>query len=318
MSAVVWAAPYLPPSPPVAVNPFPGLTLTWTGANGDEFNLANQGCGIVLVGDSVEGMHLPEFEDYVQEFAGLDGQDYDGGVAKPRHVEWTMLIFCDASSDGWLANEKRWWASFKPRGSYGTWAVADQNGGTRRLKCRLTSDGGYAHQNDPARFGWAAYPITLIADDPWWYGEPIVGSWTPPEPKMLFGGGTLGVDPMRFPPLYHSSANTFSSATITNPGDEPTWAKWTVSGPIDSATFTVDGGSIGLPAVAAGETLVVNTDPADPTAFLDDVDVSGLVEPWDPRPFPPGETVPVTLDVDYDEGASVQVEAPTKYWRAFA
>lgn len=319
MSVVVFAAPYVPPLPPV--NPFPGMSMLWTGSSGDAWDLNDPGSGVMLVGDSVEGMHLPEFADYVQEFAGLDGQDYDGGVAKARNVEWTVFVWSDNDSVEWVERERAWWSSFKPRGSRGTWSVALPTGERRTLRCRLTSDGGYAHINDPSRFGWAAYPITLIADDPWWYGEPITDSWGAPDTRLFFGGGDPDTDtgtPAEVgPPFFVSTSASFEEATATNVGDEPTWPKWTIKGPVTAATITVDGGSIGVPAVAAGHTLVINTDPADPTAFDGSTDKSGLIDPWDPRPIPPGETVPITIGIEYTAGASVSLFAPTRYWRAF-
>lgn len=319
MSAVVWTAPYVPPAPPVVgrvESPFRKLTMSWQGGDGRLWPLNDYRTGVFLQ-PGVEGMHLPEFEDYVQGFAGLDGQEYDGGVAKPRNVGWTLFVYSDESSQGWLEMEAAWWQSFKPRGSYGTWTVQAPDGTSRSLSCRLTSDGGFAHEKDPAMRGWAAYPVTMMADDPWWYGEPLRKTWAAALPRMMFGGGELGVDPMQFPPLYFSLANTFTSAKFTNPGDEPTWPTWRIVGPVSSLSITVDGGTITVPPVAAGHTLVVNTDPSDPSAYDGATEVSGLVDPWDPRPFPPGRTIPVTLDIAYDVGASITVEARTKYWRAF-
>jgi hypothetical protein len=272
---------------------------------------------VALLLDAVEGMHLPEWLDYTQEFDGIDGQEYFGGVARARHVEWPIFLFSDLSSADWLAIERAWWQSFKPRGAVGTWTVTTPAGESRSLRCRLTSDGGFAHSMDPSAAGWTQYQISLIADDPWWYGQPITGLWQAPDPVLFFGGGPSPGGTELAPPFGISPSNTFDTATLYNPGDESTWLTWTLNGPITSATITVAGGEIGIPAVASGETLVVNTSPDNPTAFLDGVDVSGTIVPWDPRPLPPQSEVPVTLAVTFGTGATVSASAPTKYWRAF-
>lgn len=295
-----------------------GLLVTWTGADGHIWDLNDAGSGVILVGD-VEGMHTPEFLDYVQEFDGIDGQEYSGGKARPRVVDWNIFLFSDTSSAEWLAIEKAWWGSFKPRGSYGTWSVSTPAGETRTLKCRMTSDGGYAHSMDPSKVGWAQYPVALVADDPWWHGEPITGHWEAPHPMLFFGGGDPA-DPGAVelaPEFGITPSNSFETATLLNPGDEATYLTWTFTGPITEATVTVAGGSFGIPAVPAGQTLIVNTSPDNPTAFLNGTEVSGQIEPWDPRPLPPNTEVPVTINITYSPGATVDVEGPTNYWRAF-
>jgi hypothetical protein len=315
MSVLVFAAPYAPPSPPVPPTNT-GLSLTWTGANGTAWDLNDPDGGVVLVGD-VEGMHTPEWVDYTQEFDGIDGQEYFGGVAKARAVEWPLFVFSDTSSADWLDVERAWWGSFKPRGSVGTWTVSSPAGESRSLKCRLTSDGGYAHSFDPSKAAWALYQVSLIADDPWWYGTPITGVWTAPAPILFFGGGAVPGGTQLAPPFGITQSNTFDTATLYNPGDEPTFPTWTLNGPITSATITVAGGSLVIPAVASGSTMIVNTSPDNPTALLNGVDVSGTITTWDPRPLPPQASVSVSMTVTSGVGASISVSAPTKYWRAF-
>jgi hypothetical protein len=316
MSLLVFASPYTPPPPPVS--PVAGLAMTWTGADGRAWNLNDPDGGVCLLLEAVEGMHLPEFADYVQEFDGIDGQEYSGGVARARQVEWPIFVFSDASSAEWLAIEQAWWGSFKPRGSVGVWTVTGPSGESRHLNCRLTSDGGYAHSMDPSAVGWAQYPVTLVADDPWWHGGPIQGGpWTPAAPVLFFGGGDPATGVQLAPPFGITPSNTFANATMFNPGDEPTYLEWTLNGPITAATITVDGGSIGIPAITAGQTLVVNTSPDNPTAFLNGTEVSGLINPWDPRPLPPQTDVAVDLAVTFGTGASITATAPTNYWRAF-
>jgi hypothetical protein len=78
MSLLVFASPYTPPPPPVS--PVAGLAMTWTGVDGHTWNLNDPDGGVCLLLDAVEGLHLPEFADYVQEFDGIDGQEYSGGA----------------------------------------------------------------------------------------------------------------------------------------------------------------------------------------------------------------------------------------------
>lgn len=305
MSVVVYAnGPTVTAPPPL--RPLTRLQVLWTGPDGGTtWDLTNPAGGVYITDDGVEGLHLPEFEDYVSEAAGIDGQRFRGGRTKARKVELSLLLWRDSSPE-WLALEQSWWRSLHPRRA-GTLTIR-AGSRTRRLRCRLASDGGYVHVQDPSAAGWAAYPLSLVADQPHYLGDPITGGWgrQPDDVRPLIpeGGG---------PPLHISNGRTYDSATYANPGDEDTWATWTAYGPIDRAVITVDGGAIGLPAVPEGSQLVVYTDPLNGTAWLDGQDVSGLIDPWDPAPLPPGVAVPIGLDV---QGAGrIELWAETRYWR---
>lgn len=282
MSALVYAAaPPQPPPPPVS--PWVGYVMTWTGADGSVWALDGSQ-GVLLLQDGLVGLHTPQTDRYTSTAPSTAGSRHRGSRAQERIVEWSVLVYSDDSSKEWLAVDRAWWGSFD-EDQPGTWTVTDPAGRSLSLDCRLTPQND-PYGQDPALLGWALYHVQMIANQPYWRGDPVTQSWQQATPDPLFGGDGQ---------LHVSSAASFASATMSNPGDVDAWLVWTVTGPMTSLSITVDGGTIATPSLIAGDTLVIDTDPAVATGLKNGVDVSGLVDPWDPRPVPKGNNVPVTF-----------------------
>lgn len=286
MIAFVYAVPYIPPPPPAPL--WEGYRMRWTGCDGSEWILDGSQ-GVALLQDGLVGLHFPEFDVYESTSPAVAGARLRGSRARKRAVEWNLLVWNDESSEEWRKLHRAFFRAFsvdKP----GTWTVRDPSGRALTLKCYLVP-GSHAYDRDPSQAGWSLYQMQMVAYQPFWSGEPIPYSWRAATPEPFF-------DEAGSPDFHISDSANVSTATMTNPGDVPAWPIWTVTAPMTSLSITVAGGTLTIPALTGTQKLVIDTDPNVATALRDGVDVSGLIDPWDPRPIPPGEDVPVTITAD--------------------
>lgn len=317
MSVIVFAVPYAPPPPPVPL--WNGLSVVWEGWDGSVWDLHDPDRGVYLLPE-VTGWHFPGFDRQTSKSPARAGQRFRRARAKERTVEWNVLVWSDLSSEAWLDVDEAWWHSVSPE-KPGRLRVTTPAGRTRHLSLLLNdTDGGYSYRYDPAEAGWAVYPVTMIADDPYWVGEPIEESWEAEVPQEFF-------DPAGSPEFHIASESRIETATMTNPGDVSAWSTWrvtAVTGAVTSTTVTVAGGSFTLPAIAEGKTAVTDTGRGtthlgtwDDAAkqLLDPVEISGQVTPWRPRPIPAGQAVPIGIDMDGFGKVTAKIEP--RYYRVF-
>lgn len=295
MSSLVFAAPYVPPPPPVEL--FTGITSRWAGWDGSDWDLNDPDRGIVLLPD-VLGWHFAPTTDFVSESPAQHGQRFRGGRVLPRATEWNILLFSD-SSGSWADLDRAFWSSLHPF-EYGRWTVGVGNQ-HRWIDLRFKPS-EYSYTWDPMFNGWAAYPVPGIADRPLWTAsEPIRrGPWvrSVPAPFIPSTGG---------PPFTIAPTQSLEGATIENPGDVKGYVTWTIEAVTENVTLaiTIDGTSFTTPTVPEGKTLVVDTDPAKGTAwlgttvgegddrtFIAETEVSGQLSPtW--RAVPPRREVAI-------------------------
>lgn len=306
MGMLFFAAPPVPVPPPLPV--WQGFRHTWEGWDGTVWDLTNVDQGVAMLSDGVTGLHMPEFDSHLEEYASVPGARFKGSRTLVRNPEWLIGVYGD-SSDEWRAVDVAFWKSLHPDRP-GVWRVTDSNGRSRSLRCRLRSSSEHQYGVDPLEAGWSLYTVTLLAEAPYWEGEEITSPlWKSAEPVDFIDGEELG------PPYHPGSATTTGNATLTNPGDVDANVVWRAVGPIDSLELEAAGGALGYGSLSQGETLLISTDPTRPQAWVDGVDVSGTVTPWDPRPIPAGETV--HLDVVMTGGGTLQASFRPRYYRAF-
>lgn len=309
MSYIVYAAAPIvePPLPPA----FQGLRHTWTGWNGQSFDLSVPTAGILLLQGGVSGLHMPEFDQFLDEHASVDGARYQGSRAKVRNPEWTLGVFGDSSRE-WRGRDTAFWDTMRPN-LPGLWAVTDPDGVSRSLMCRYRSSSEFSYERDPLQAGWAVYQVTLMAERPYWEGAPILSPiWGNAETPVNFTGPADSA-----PDFYISGATTIGSAALGNPGDVDAHLVWTIKGTgagLTSVRIQAAGGDMLYGPIAAGSTLTIRTDPVSPLATLNTTDVSGAVSPWDPRPIPAGETSPLLVTL-VGEGTA-QASFTPRYLRA--
>jgi len=155
--------------------------------------------------------------------------------------------------------------------------------------------------------GWASYGVSLIADNPFWTGEPVRRTWSQSEDSDFYA---------QMMPLNISSASTLSSAAMTNEGDLEAWPVWTIKGPLTSVTVGVDGRTVqwNVPLTAT-DILVIDTDPTVQSAWLNGVDVTAQLGSADFAPIPAGHERPLSLTMAGT--GSVEAAITPRHFRAW-
>jgi hypothetical protein len=280
--------------------------MAWTGWDGSEWALTDPDSGVFLTDKGVEGLGMPTHQAWVGESPATHGQYYRGFVVEPRPVFWPVYLYSDDGSDAWLERDRAFWRSLQP-GMHGTWSVTTPRGGKRSLSCRFVDDGRHAFQYDPMFRGWASYGVSLIADNPFWTGEPVRRTWSD-GPDSDFYAQRM--------PLSISSASTLSSAAMTNEGDLEAWPVWTIKGPLTSVTVGVDGRTVQWNvALTATDILVIDTDPTVQSAWLNGVDVTDQLGTADFAPIPAGYELPLSLTMAGT--GSVEASITPRFFRAW-
>lgn len=313
--SIVFADGVRPP-PPKSISPWRGLTHTLTGSNGDTVELSDIETGLILYHADVAGMGMPKYEVYRSAGPALAGTRYRGARALERPVDLAILVHNDDSTEGFLETDRRVWDLIGDPTLPVVWRVQEPNGDYRELTMRF-ADVDDAFMRDPLYDGWTLYQISFVADDPYWYGKPISRSWTATESQDFFIAA-----PAPGEMFYISRALTTSSVVIENPGDVDAWVTWTAVGPLSNLDFTLiaegmSNGSLGLPDVIDGNTLVTDTDPRVATARLDGVDVTSTVDPWDPRPVPRKGSQTLEVSVAIAGAGTLTATIRPRYTRAW-
>lgn len=226
--------------------------MTWTGWDGSEWDLLSPNSATLLMAGA-RGLNMPSLTDYTSESPAVDGTRFRGSRTNQREVFWPLLVYGDAGSQAWVEYDRAFWNTLRP-GMSGVWTVTHPNGETRSLRCRFKDDGGQSYDVDPSLVGWAAYGITLVADQPYWEGPAVTRTWKPSAPTPFLGTGG--------PPFTISPGSSLGKATMNNPGDVDAYPLWVLTGPIDSASVGMSGKVTEYQAgIAAGKTVVIDTSP---------------------------------------------------------
>lgn len=259
----------------------------WTGADGVTWDLNDWTSGVYLASGLVGMGHAP-IERWTDDSPAMAGSRFRGARALARSVQWPIVITTQTSNGTWRDLARRWWRGWS-MGTAGTWTVTDSGGSSRSIDLLHNPSGDFALNYDPGLISWVPWTVDAVADFPYWRGDPVITSWQQVTPVAFIGASGA-------PPFNIMSAASLNTAQMDNPGDVDAWPVWTITGPFDSISITVAGGTITGPAVASGQTVVVDTSPTNPVAIRNGTtDVSGSFTAWDPRPVPAGAAVPVTI-----------------------
>lgn len=305
--------PIEPPPDPPKVAKWQGVTSTWTGYDGSVWDISNPNSGVLLTNDGVRGLHMPKFTKYRSQSPILHGSRFKGYRGEERSIFWPLLVYSDVSSSDWLDRNEQFWKTMHP-GQTGLWTVTRPDGKSRAITCRFEDDGDWT-DTGAVQNGWALYPVSLVAEQPYWMGEPIVRSWKQTADLDFFPDD----EPDDYV-LYIASSSQLDSAKMSNPGDEPVRPIWTAVGPFDSATVGVEGRTITVGPLEENEVRIIDTR----SEFLAMYDKDGnevtdeLSDDSQFASIPPGETVLLSLDMTGgDEGAYVEAAITPLYHRAY-
>jgi hypothetical protein len=254
--ALVFAVPFVPTAPP---RPWIGLGMTWTGWDGSLWNLTRASEGVVML-PGLRGLTMPPVVHYTTAYPSVDGARWRGHAIDPREVFWPIQVFCDTTSQAWVARDRAFWKTMRPDKT-GIWTVTQPSGEERTLTCRFDNDGDAAYSHDPVLQGWSNYGITMKANEPFWRGTPVKREWVAGAPVPFFPTGSEGFS--------ISSSRGLDNARMPNPGDVQAFPVWELAGPITGATVGLAGKTITVPfTIDSGDRLVIDTDPAVQTALL--------------------------------------------------
>lgn len=245
-----YATPYLPPAP--AASPWSRLRMSWT-AKGVTWPLTNPAAGLFLL-PGVRGLGSITTERHSTSSPAVAGSRHEGVSVLDRGVFWPLHIFHDQGSVEWMERDRAFWRGMDPK-SLGVWEVELPDGSSRRLNLRFRDDGDHTITYDPIRYGWQTYGINLVAEQPFWEGDPVVRSWKNPEYQPFF-------DPNGPQIINIASSADVSKAKIDNDGDVESYARWFIDGETTTAAVGVGGLVVDVPfTVPAGKCLLIESDP---------------------------------------------------------
>jgi hypothetical protein len=300
--------------------------VVWRGWDGSEWALHDPNGGVVMLRDGVEGLHMPKFKQYVRTSPAVPGQVFTGSIAEPRSLFFKVLVWEEGTSGQWVERDRAFWHSMHPARE-GILTISPAGAGSRRsIAARLVPD-NYQFPIDPGLARWAEYPVTLIADDPFWRGETVRAGWLAASTGEEFyeetGPHLINIGP----------GHTTAGAVVPNMGDEPAWPVWTIIGPGSDAHVGVGANVVDVPfTVVAGKALVIDTDPrvrtaieytyTPPTGYGAPEVLTGPVDRTADltgdvnfAAIPPGASSPVNIAIT-GTGA-IRVELVPRYWRAW-
>lgn len=301
------------PAPPVApptsngVEPRTGLTHTLTSEDGRVLRVSDWETGVFLIQGALEGLGMPEVQNWRTTSPAVDGYQWDGYLVPGRKVFFYLGVWHNGSSADWVQRNEELWSFFYP-GKIVTWTVEipGSTRGPRRLHLRYEKCED-SYETDPTFTGWAVYGLELSPEQPFWEGEPVSRVLTQQTVQDWFTGGAGS-------PFYMSGEEALGTATIDNPGTAPSYMLWQVDGPTTSVTVGVNGGSTTFtPDIAGGSVLVIDTDPRNLGAELDGTDVTGQLGSFDYRPVPPGAAV--ALNLAMTGSGKITATFTPRFWR---
>lgn len=287
MPGIFLAAPSAPAGPPPAPLLLPdGFDLFWDGWDGTRWELSSLERSAVSLQAGVRGLSMPPVDRYVSAGPAVAGSRWRGHRASERDVFWPLSVYAGLGQ-AWFDYDAAFWATMRPD-KVGTWEVVQPNGTVRTLALRFVDDGAHTFDTDPGVLGWTTYGLTLVAEQPFWAGQPVKRTFAAPSPVQMFAGpGVINI----------SSGHTLASATIPNLGEVDAWPVHTAHGPATSVEVGVGDAVVEIPfSIADGDWVRVDTAPTAQTA-VDSTGADRTAELGEVgfAPVPPGTSVPLTL-----------------------
>jgi len=276
---------------PAAPSPWGKTRHLFHGWNGSVFDMTDGSNGTYLLPVGIEGMGMPDIDNYTFNSPVVHGVEWEGWRASGRECHWVIGVF-ERSSVEWLRQVRSFWKIFQP-GKVLRWEIILPDGVHLNIHLRFKTDHTSVYARDPVKLGWGIYGITCFAEQPFWEGTPITQTWKPG------GGETDFFGPTGFAPDFIIDEGApLETATVTNPGDVEAWAKWYARGPFASAVIGLGGYTVSLPESFTNDVWVLDSDPRNPTAELNGVDMMSTLGSFDFAPIPPEEEVELSLQME--------------------
>jgi hypothetical protein len=300
----------------------PGIGMSVEGFDGSLWDLRNG--RVTLTGDPVLGLGSFEFDERIRESPRSHGQQLMGWRAKARDCLLPIFVGQSETAEAWAQLDEEWWALWDPDRT-NRWHVTGPKGTRRYLQVRFRDDGGYELDKDPTKRRFQKVPLRLTADDPFWYGDTfraVVKDRVAAADPHFLGGGSKTAAGAGTPIVIMPSNRNDRIFYLENPGQFPTYPRWTISGPLDSFNIYINGRRMQatLPLLPT-EQLVVDTDPTKLTAVITDLatgarrNVSPQIGRFDFGAIPVGGRIPV--EILLEGPGQVEVQYRTLYKKAW-
>lgn len=278
-----------PVAPPVPEDQWAGVSVIWHGADGSVWDLGSGAGGAVLQRSGTEGLHDPVITKFSSTSRVVPGNRPRGWRSEAREVFWPILVYSHESATEWKARYRAFFASIHPENP-GTWRIG-HGGEVRELQLTGVYPKGHSFQHDPLVLGWEMFGVALEAHQPYWEGAAVeLGPWKQPLTGDFFAPGGS-------PDFFISSSTEIGRATITNPGDVDAWLVWKAVGPLSGIEIGIGDAVATIPFdLAAGEELIIDTDPRHQSGTRDGLDVTKPLGLLPYASVPPGTNVEVHVE----------------------
>lgn len=275
-------------------NPWGRIKHLFHGWDGSVWDVTDGRDGVFLMPEGIEGMGMPDIQNYTFDSPVVHGVEWEGWRATGRDCHWVIGIFEDSSVE-WLEMKSAFWKIFRP-GKTMRWEIILPNSERYSINVRFKADSTSVYARDPVRLGWAIYGITCFAEQPFWEGDPISYTFEKHDTTLDDFFGPTGFGPPFF--IASSASANIETATLNNPGDVESYARWTAYGPFSTASVGLNGAVVNLPAALAGDVFVINSDPRELTATKNGVDIMPSLGFFDFAEIPPGEDIELALGMN--------------------
>ena len=282
-------------------SPKPRLAITWTGADGKEWSLFG---GAVTLLSGARGFGMPTPQHWRRDNL-LDGAVHAGLRIPPREVYLPVQI----RSEEILTVDRSFFAGLDPR-AQGRLRVTQPGTTWRELVLRYEDGAEGEYVTDPLLAGSANYPIRLMAEDPYWLGEPVVERFSLATATPRFFTG---------PPFRLAPSEILGRSSLVNDGDVEAFARWRVDGPFSSFTVGIGDALVkyNLPK-KAGQWVEIDTAPSAKT-ITDETGANlwPVADQVSMAPLPPGRVNLTTVVPGASASTAVEVSFTPRYYRAW-
>lgn len=289
------------------------IGVQWEGADGSFWDLRDGSKGVQIGQGGLLGLRHPPVKVFTRESSFVDGQTLTGYKLAPRPIDLPLDVHGNSEAE-WFTRERSISRAFRVDRP-GRLIITDPLGGRRSILARLDDTDDDALADDPAAMAASVITVPLVADDPWYVGDPIPHVFRNANPdRSFYPAGGYG------PPFYLRPSTFTGADTLYNPGDAPAWGVLTIPGPCDGFVVDIGGrrisGFVDGWTLPAGRTLTLDTDPRRSSARLDDgTNVTRRLTSTQFAAVPDGSSVPINVIV-YGDALATLTLTP-RYLRAW-